>query len=161
MEKKKGLFVVISGPSGVGKTMLAKKFSKKLSNNIIKLDMSEFSEGHSISKLIGSPAGYVGYDDNKNIFESIKDNPFSILILDEIDKAHPNIINLLYQILDEGKLNFVECKSGVAFKKEDVKSFDTLTKKTNYPIGSKCIICNTDKIYTLGDNIFVFPISVI
>ena len=64
-------------------------------------------------------------------------------------------------ILDEGKLNFVECKSGVAFKKEDVKSFDTLTKKTNYPIGSKCIICNTDKIYTLGDNIFVFPISVI
>ena len=96
--------LLFTGPSGVGKTMLAKTFSKKLSNNIIKLDMSEFSEAHSISKLIGSPAGYVGYDDNKNIFESVKDNPFSILILDEIDKAHPNIINLLYQILDEGKL---------------------------------------------------------
>ena len=92
------------GPSGVGKTELARIFSKRLSNNIIKLDMSEFVEGHSISKLIGSPAGYVGYDDNKNLLEQVKDNPFSILILDEIEKAHPNIINLLYQVLDEGKL---------------------------------------------------------
>ena len=78
---------------------------------------------------------------------------------DAIEVSNSKEFDLI--ILDEGKLNFVECKSGVAFKKEDVKSFDTLTKKTNYPIGSKCIICNTDKIYTLGDNIFVFPISVI
>lgn len=92
------------GPSGVGKTELAKLFSKKIVNNVIKLDMSEFSEPHQISKLIGSPAGYVGYNDNKNILESVKDNPFSILILDEIEKANPSIINLLYQILDDGKL---------------------------------------------------------
>ncbi len=92
------------GPSGVGKTKLAKLFSNKISNNVIKLDMSEFSEPHSISKLIGSPAGYVGYEDNKNIFECIKDNPFSVIILDEIEKAHSNIINLLFQILDDGKV---------------------------------------------------------
>ena len=92
------------GPSGVGKTELAKLFSNKVSNSVIRIDMSEYSESHTISKLIGSPAGYVGYDDNKNILERVKDNPFSVLILDELDKAHPNIINLFYQILDEGKL---------------------------------------------------------
>jgi len=96
--------MMFTGPSGVGKTKLAKLFSKRLSNNIIKLDMSEYSESHTISKLIGSPAGYVGYNDNKNIFDKIKDNPFSILILDEIEKAHSSIINLLYQVLDEGIL---------------------------------------------------------
>jgi len=96
--------MLFTGPSGVGKTNLSKLFSKRLSNNIIKLDMSEYSEAHSISKLIGSPAGYVGYNDNKNIFDKIKDNPFTVLILDEIEKAHPNIINLLYQVLDEGSL---------------------------------------------------------
>ncbi|MBE6138966.1 MAG: ATP-dependent Clp protease ATP-binding subunit [Firmicutes bacterium] len=92
------------GPSGVGKTQLAKIFSEKVSNSVIRIDMSEYSESHTISKLIGSPAGYVGYDDNKNILERVKDNPFSVLILDEIEKAHSNIINLFYQILDEGKL---------------------------------------------------------
>ena len=92
------------GPSGVGKTELAKIFSNKISNNVIRIDMSEYSESHSISKLIGSPAGYLGYDDNKNILESVKDNPFSVLILDELEKAHSNVINLFYQILDEGKL---------------------------------------------------------
>lgn len=96
--------MMFTGPSGVGKTELAKLFGKKVSDNVIRLDMSEFIEPHTISKLIGSPAGYVGYNDNKNILETVKDNPFSVLILDEIDKANPNIINLFYQILDEGKL---------------------------------------------------------
>ena len=96
--------MLFSGPSGVGKTELAKIFSSKVSNSSIRIDMSEYSESHTISKLIGSPAGYVGYDDNKNIFEKIKDNPFSVIIVDEIEKAHPSIINLFYQILDEGKL---------------------------------------------------------
>jgi len=96
--------MMFTGPSGVGKTNLAKLFSKRLSNNIIKLDMSEYAEPHTVSKLIGSPAGYIGYNDNKNIFDKVKDNPFSVLILDEIEKAHPSIINLFYQILDEGNL---------------------------------------------------------
>ena len=92
------------GPSGVGKTQLALEFAKRISNNVMKLDMSEYSESHTISKLLGSPAGYVGYDDNKNLLEQIKDNPYSILILDEVEKCHKNILNLLYQVLDEGKL---------------------------------------------------------
>ena len=93
------------GPSGVGKTLLARTFGNNLvgERNIIKLDMSEYKEAHSISKLIGSPPGYVGYDDNTNIFEEIRNKPYSVLILDEIEKAHTNIINLFLQILDEGK----------------------------------------------------------
>ena len=96
--------ILFYGPIGVGKTKLAKLFGNKISNNVIKIDLSEYSEPYTISKLIGTPAGYVGYDDNKNIFESIKDNPFSAIILDNIDKAHSSIINLFYQILDDGKL---------------------------------------------------------
>ena len=92
------------GPSGIGKTCLAKLFSEKLFNNIIRLDMSEYSEAHTVSKLIGTPAGYVGYNDNKNILEQVKDNPFSILILDEIEKAHINVVNLFFQILEEGNI---------------------------------------------------------
>ena len=96
--------MLFTGPSGVGKTNLAKLFSSKISNSIIKLDMSEYSEEHTISKLIGSPAGYVGYNDNKYVLDKVKDNPFSVIILDELEKAHPSIINLFYQVLDEGRL---------------------------------------------------------
>ncbi len=96
--------MMFTGPSGVGKTELANMFAHKVSNSVIRLDMSEYSEPHEVSKLIGSPAGYVGYSDNKNILEIVKDNPFSVLILDEIEKAHPNVINLFYQILDNGKV---------------------------------------------------------
>ncbi len=96
--------LLFQGPSGVGKTELAKLFGQKITNNVIKLDMSEYIEPHSVSKLIGSPAGYIGYGDNKHIFDKIKNNPFSVLILDEIERAHPNIINLFFQILDEGMI---------------------------------------------------------
>lgn len=94
------------GPSGVGKTQLSKVFGECLvgENNIIKLDMSEYSEPHSVSKIIGSAPGYVGYDDNKNILEEIRNKPYSVLILDEIEKANNTVINLFYQILDEGKI---------------------------------------------------------
>ena len=94
--------ILFVGPSGVGKTKMAKMFAKNISRSVIKLDMSEYSESHSISKLIGSPAGYIGYSDSKNIFDKIKDNPFSVIILDELEKAHNNIISLFLSILDEG-----------------------------------------------------------
>lgn len=93
------------GPSGVGKTKLATIYAKDLVNdNVIKLDMSEYSDSTSITKIIGSNPGYIGYDDNKYLLNIIKDKPNSIIILDEIDKAHQKVINLLYQILDEGKI---------------------------------------------------------
>ena len=90
------------GPSGVGKTMLAKIYGEALTPNVIKLDMTEYSEAHSISKIIGAPPGYVGYDNYTNILESIRTNPYSVLILDEVEKAHPSILNLFFNILDEG-----------------------------------------------------------
>lgn len=94
------------GPSGVGKTELSKTFAKLLvgGSNIIKLDMSEYMEAHTVSKIVGAPPGYVGYMDNRNVLEEIKNKPYSVLILDEIEKAHPSILNLFLQILDEGKI---------------------------------------------------------
>ena len=97
--------MMFCGPSGVGKTLTAKTFAKNLvGNNIIKLDMTEYIEPHSVSKIIGPPPGYVGYQDNTNILEEIKNKPYSVLILDEIERAHPNVINLFLQILDDGKI---------------------------------------------------------
>ena len=93
------------GPTGVGKTELALNFGFCLANkNVIRLDMSEFSEAHSVSRFIGAPPGYIGYSDNKTILEEIKNKPFSVLILDEIERANNSIINLLFQILDNGKI---------------------------------------------------------
>ena len=93
------------GPTGVGKTELALNFGHILAGkNVIRLDMSEFSEAHSVSRFIGAPPGYIGYSDNKTILEEIKNKPFSVLILDEIERANNSIINLLFQILDNGKI---------------------------------------------------------
>lgn len=94
------------GASGVGKSMLAKEYAKNLvgENNFIRLDMSEYSDATSVNKILGSSPGYVGYDDNKNILEEIRNKPNSVILLDEIDKAHPSVINLFYQILEEGKI---------------------------------------------------------
>ena len=98
--------MLFCGPTGVGKTNLAKTFGENLVGveNVIKLDMGEYSESHSISKIIGAPPGYVGYSDNKNVLEAIRNKPYSVLILDEIEKAAPSIINLFFQILDDGKI---------------------------------------------------------
>jgi len=94
--------LLFSGPTGVGKTSLAKKFGSILSKDVIKIDMNEYILKESINKLIGSPAGYIGYDEDKNLLEKIRTNPYSVLILDEIEKAHPTIINYFLNILDEG-----------------------------------------------------------
>ena len=104
-DKNKSYSLLFCGPTGVGKTYLSKVFAENLvgKDNIIKLDMSEYSQSISINKLIGSPAGYIGYDDNKNILEQIRNKPYSVLILDEIEKAHKSILNFFLNILDEGK----------------------------------------------------------
>ena len=89
------------GPTGVGKTALAKLYTKLVKGELIRLDMSEYSDSTSINKIIGSSPGYVGYNDNNNIVDKIKDSPTSVILFDEIDKAHPNVLNLLYQMLDD------------------------------------------------------------
>ena len=98
---------IFVGPTGVGKTELAKSLAYEMfgnENSIIRVDMSEYMESHSTSKLIGSPPGYVGYDDSGQLTEKVKRNPYSIVLLDEIEKAHPDVFNILLQVLDDGRL---------------------------------------------------------
>ena len=98
---------IFVGPTGVGKTALAKALAFEMFGNedaIIRFDMSEYMESHSVSKMIGSPPGYVGYDDAGQLTERVKRKPYSIILLDEIEKAHPDVFNILLQILDDGKL---------------------------------------------------------
>lgn len=101
-----GSFIFL-GPSGVGKTMLAKSIAKTVfhrSDALIRLDMSEFMEKHNASKLIGAPPGYVGYEQGGILTEQVRKKPYSVLLLDEIEKAHPDVFNMLLQVLDEGFL---------------------------------------------------------
>ena len=98
---------IFVGPTGVGKTELVKVLSEQLFNTpetLIRFDMSEFMEKHSISKLIGAPPGYVGYDDAGQLTEKIRRRPYSVVLFDEIEKAHPDVLNILLQILDDGRI---------------------------------------------------------
>ena len=98
---------IFVGPTGVGKTELVKVLSQELFDTpetLIRLDMSEFMEKHSVSKIIGSPPGYVGYDEAGQVTEKVRRRPYSVLLFDEIEKAHPDVLNILLQILDEGKV---------------------------------------------------------
>ncbi len=98
---------IFVGPTGVGKTELAKSLAFEMfgkEDSMIRIDMSEYMESHSTAKLIGAPPGYVGYDDAGQLTEKVKRKPYSIILLDEIEKAHPDVFNLLLQVLDDGKL---------------------------------------------------------
>ena len=95
------------GPTGVGKTELSKALAEALfgdENSIIRVDMSEYMEKHSVSKLIGSPPGYVGYDEGGQLSEQVRKKPYSVLLFDEIEKAHPDVFNILLQVLDDGRI---------------------------------------------------------
>lgn len=98
---------LFAGPTGVGKTELSKTLSELMfgeSNSLIRFDMSEFMEKHSISALIGAPAGYAGYEDGGRLVEAVRKNPHSVILFDEIEKAHPDVLNLLLQVLDDGQV---------------------------------------------------------
>ncbi len=105
--RKPASFIFV-GPTGVGKTELVKQLANELfetPETLIRLDMSEFMEKHSVSRLIGSPPGYVGYDEAGQLTEKVRRKPYSVVLFDEIEKAHPDVMNILLQILDEGKTN--------------------------------------------------------
>ena len=99
---------IFVGPTGVGKTELVKVLSRELFDStepLIRLDMTEYMEKHSVAKMIGSPPGYVGYDEAGQLTEKVRRQPYSVVLFDEIEKAHPDVMNILLQILDEGKIN--------------------------------------------------------
>ena len=101
-----GSFIFL-GPTGVGKTELAKALSESLfdtERNMIRIDMSEYMEKHSVSRLVGAPPGYVGYDEGGQLIEAVRRKPYSVILFDEIEKAHPDVFNILLQLLDDGRL---------------------------------------------------------
>ena len=105
--KRKPASFIFAGPTGVGKTELVKVLAEDLFSTpdaLIRLDMSEFMEKHSVSRMIGSPPGYVGYDDAGQLTEKIRRHPYSVVLFDEIEKAHPDVLNVLLQILDDGRI---------------------------------------------------------
>ena len=105
--KHKPVSFIFVGPTGVGKTELVKQLSQDLFNSpesLIRLDMSEFMEKHSVSRIVGSPPGYVGYDEAGQLTEKIRRKPYSVILFDEIEKAHPDVLNILLQILDDGQI---------------------------------------------------------
>ena len=91
---------LFTGPTGVGKTELARQLARHLGNEFVRFDMSEYMEKHAVSKLIGSPPGYVGHEEGGQLTERIRRTPYSIVLFDEIEKAHPDVLNLLLQILE-------------------------------------------------------------
>lgn len=95
------------GPTGVGKTELAKALAEYLFDTeraMVRIDMSEYMEKHSVARLVGAPPGYVGYDEGGQLTEAVRRKPYSVILLDEVEKAHPDVFNILLQVLDDGRL---------------------------------------------------------
>ncbi len=149
---------IFSGPTGVGKTELAKALAEAVfgsEDNMIRVDMSEFMEKHSTAKLIGSPPGYVGYDDGGHLTEIIRKKPYSVILFDEIEKAHPDVFNIMLQILDDGRLTdskgrHINFKNTIIIMTSNVgASMITTSSKLGFSVGDE----QKDKYEHLKDTV--------
>ncbi len=139
-----GSFIFL-GPSGVGKTELGRTLAEFLFGDeeaMVRIDMSEYMEKHSVSRLVGSPPGYIGYDEGGQLTEAVRRKPYSVLLLDEIEKAHPDVFNILLQILEDGRLTDAQGRT-VDFRNAIV----IMTSN----IGAAAIAKNTGVGFTIGD----------
>jgi ATP-dependent Clp protease ATP-binding subunit ClpB len=144
-EKPIGSFIFL-GPTGVGKTELAKALAEVLFDDeaaITRIDMSEYQESHNVSRLVGAPPGYVGYDEGGQLTEAVRRRPYSIILLDEIEKAHPDTFNILLQVLDDGRLT--DNKGRVANFKNTI-----IIMTSN--MGAELILENFEDLEKIGEN---------
>ena len=147
-----GCFIFL-GPSGVGKTLLAQALAEFLfsdRNSLIRLDMSEFMEKHNVSRLVGAPPGYVGYEEGGQLTERIRRRPYSVLLLDEIEKAHPDVYNMLLQIMDEGRLTdsfgrSIDFKNVILIMTSNIGA-ELIKNQAGFGFGKKTPESNYDKM---------------
>jgi ATP-dependent Clp protease ATP-binding subunit ClpC len=147
-----GCFILL-GPSGVGKTLLARALAEFMFSDesaLLQLDMSEFMEKHNVSRLVGAPPGYVGYEEGGQLTERIRRRPYAVLLLDEIEKAHPDVYNILLQIMDEGRLtdNFgrhVDFKNVILIMTSNIGA-DLIKNQSGFGFGKKTPESNYEKM---------------
>jgi ATP-dependent Clp protease ATP-binding subunit ClpC len=147
-----GCFIFL-GPSGVGKTLLAQALAEFMfsdKNSLIRLDMSEFMEKHNVSRLVGAPPGYVGYEEGGQLTERIRRRPYAVLLLDEIEKAHPDVSNILLQIMDEGRLTdsfgrAVDFKNVIMIMTSNIGA-DLIKNQSGFGFGKKSSEANYEKM---------------